>query len=156
VAKKRDQIRMSDEDVARFLDEERVMSVSTNGKDGWPHLMALWYVMRNGEPWIYTYAKSQKVRNLEDDPRATLMVESGFEYQELRGVMMKTIAELHHDVGTVALLAEELFRRYSAHSGDIGDDMREMFRRQAEKRVAIRFRVEHTTSWDHAKLGGAY
>jgi len=156
VAKKRDQIRMSSDEIARFLEEGRVMSVCTNGTDGWPHVIALWYVMRDGEPWIYTYAKSQKVRNLQRDERATLMVESGVEYQELRGVMLRVRAELHRDLDTVAALAEELTRRYSGHSGELGDEARAALRRQAEKRVAVRFRVESTASWNHAKLGGGY
>ena len=50
---------------------------ATNGRDGFPHLMPLWYVVRDGELWAWTFAKSQKVRNLERDPRATLQVEAG-------------------------------------------------------------------------------
>jgi PPOX class probable F420-dependent enzyme len=157
MAKKRDEIKMSEEEVARFLDEQRVMSVSSLARDGWPHVTALWYVMRDGEPWIYTYARSQKVRNLERDERATLLVEAGHEYHELRGVMLKVRAELHRDLDTVAGVAEELAARY--HGGDdlaIDEQGRAALRSQAAKRVAVRFVVEDTVSWDHAKLGGAY
>jgi PPOX class probable F420-dependent enzyme len=158
VAKKRDEIKMSEDEVSGFLAQERVMTVSTLGVDGWPHLTALWFVMRDGEPWIYTYAKSQKVRNLERDPRATLMVESGHAYNELRGVMLKSRAELHRDVDAVARLAEEITLKYYVGDGggEIDDSMREVLRKQATKRVAIQFHVEETASWDHAKLGGAY
>jgi PPOX class probable F420-dependent enzyme len=155
--KKRDQIKMSPDEIASFLDEQRVMSVSSLARDGWPHVTALWYVMRDGEPWIYTYARSQKVRNLERDERATLLVESGHEYHELRGVMLKVRAELHRDLDTVAGVAEELAARY--HGGDglaIDESGRAALRSQAAKRVAVRFVVEETVSWDHAKLGGAY
>jgi PPOX class probable F420-dependent enzyme len=157
LAKKRDQIKMSDEELARFLDEQRIMCVSTLGRDGWPHVTALWYVMRDGEPWIYTYAKSQKVRNLERDPRATLLVESGHEYNELRGVMLKVRGELERDLDVVAAMAEDLTRRYAgAPNAELDDATRAALRKQAEKRVAIRFRIEEIASWDHAKLGGAY
>jgi PPOX class probable F420-dependent enzyme len=155
-SKKRDQIRMSDEEIARFLDEERVMSVATIGRDGWPHLTALWFVMRDSEPWIYTYAKSQKVKNLEREPRATLMVDSGHDYHELRGVMFKATAELHRDIDTVANLAEQVFRRYQGHTGELGEEMAGILRAQAAKRVAVRFRIRELASWDHSKLGGAY
>ena len=74
---RRDQIRMTDDEVGAFLDEERTVICATNGRDGWPHLMPLWYVVRDGRLWSWTYAKSQKTRNLERDPRATLLVESG-------------------------------------------------------------------------------
>jgi PPOX class probable F420-dependent enzyme len=157
MAKKRDQIGMSEEEVARFLDEQRVMSVCTLGGDGWPHATALWYVIRDGEPWIYTYAKSQKVKNLERDERATLLVESGHDYQELRGVMLKARAELHRDLDTVADVAQELAARYHG-GGDVAVDAsaREALRKQASKRVAVQFRVQQAVSWDHAKLAGAY
>ena len=131
------------------------MNVATLGADGWPHLTALWFVMRDSEPWIYTYAKSQKVRNLERDPRATLLVEAGDEYQELRGVMLKTTAEISTDIDVVAPLAEEIFAKYQGNA-QVDDATRDALRAQAAKRAAIRFAVEQTVSWDHSKLGGAY
>jgi PPOX class probable F420-dependent enzyme len=148
---------MSTEEANRFLDEQRVMSICTIGSDGWPHVVALWYILRNGEPWIYTYAKSQKIRNLERDERATLMVEAGHDYHELRGVMLKARAELHRDLDTVAGVAEELAIRYHSGGGLAMDaSTREALRSQAAKRVAVQFHIEYTASWDHAKLGGAY
>ena len=76
---RRDQIRMSDAEVLAFLDEERTVDLRDERAPGWPHLMPLWYVVRgDGAPmWAWTFAKSQKVRNLERDPRATLQVEAG-------------------------------------------------------------------------------
>jgi PPOX class probable F420-dependent enzyme len=134
-----------------------VINVCTLGRDGWPHVTALWYVIRGSEPWIYTYAKSQKVRNLERDDRATLLVESGHEYHELRGVMLKARAQIHRDIETVASVAEQLFQRYQGEPDlAIDDATREALRAQAAKRVAIHFDVIETASWDHSKLGGAY
>lgn len=157
VASKRDRIKLSDEQIARFLAEQRIVNVSTLGRDGWPHMTALWYVMRDSEPWIYTYGKSQKVRNLERDDRATLLVESGEQYQELRGVMLKTRGEVTGDFDTVAQLAEDIFLKYQGReAASIDDATREGLRSQVPKRVAIRFRPEHVVSWDHSKLGGAY
>ncbi len=80
---------MSGAELAAFLDEERTVICATNGQDGFPHLMPLWYVMRDADLWAWTFAKSQKVRNLERDPRATLQVEAGSEYAELRGAMLR-------------------------------------------------------------------
>jgi PPOX class probable F420-dependent enzyme len=156
MAGRRDQIKMSSEEVARFLSEQRVMNVATVAGDGWPHVTALWYVMRHSEPWIYTYGKSQKVRNLERDPRATLLAESGWEYGELKGVMLKVRAAVHRDLDTVAGMAEALFAKYQGGDGPIDDATREALRSQAAKRVAVQFEVIETVSWDHAKLQGAY
>jgi len=149
---RRDQIKMTDEEVLAFLEEERIVVVATNGRDGFPHLMPLWYVPRNGRLWAWTYAKSQKARNLERDPRATLEVEAGAEYSELRGVMLRTEVRLHHDLETVTALGLEIFARYTAAGGE---EVAEMVRSQAPKRVGLEF-VEggRRATWDHRKLGG--
>jgi len=152
---RRDQIKLSPEDVAAFLERERVMNVASNGPDGWPHVTALWYVMRGTDPWIWTYAKSQKVRNLERDGRATTLVESGNEYAELKGVMLRARAHIERDLDRILDFAAELFAKYQG-ADSVDDDMREALRGQAAKRVAIRFEVVETVSWDHSKLGGTY
>jgi nitroimidazol reductase NimA-like FMN-containing flavoprotein (pyridoxamine 5'-phosphate oxidase superfamily) len=154
VAKKRDEIKMSASEVAAFLGAERVVNVASNGRDGWPHVTALWFVMRDSEPWIWTYRKSQKVKNLERDDHATCLIESGFEYAELKGVMLRARAHIEYDTERVLDFGEELFAKYQGGSG--GGAMRETLRTQAAKRVAIRFEVVETVSWDHAKLGGVY
>ena len=148
---RRDQIAMSEEEVADFIDEQRIVVCATNGRDGWPHLMPLWYVVRDGELWAWTYAKSQKVRNLERDPRATLQVEAGSSYDQLRGVMFKCDVEIVRDTDAVADLGREIFRRYA------GDDAAEAVASQAPKRVALHFVERERATWDHRKLGsGTY
>ena len=118
--------------------------------------MPLWYVLRDGEIWIYTYAKSQKVKNLERDPRATLLIETGHEYGELRGVEIEAEAEIHRDEVTVYELARELTVRYSDDISSIEGDAAEALKAQARKRVAIRFEPRRTATWDHRKLAGTY
>ena len=151
---RRDQIRMTDEEVLAFLDEQRTVVCATNGREGRPHLMPLWYVVRDGRLWSWTYAKSQKVRNLERDARATLQVEAGVDYEVLRGVMLETDVTIHRQTDDVAALGVEIFTRYTG--GERADDVREMVLTQATKRVALEF-VECTrVTWDHRKLGGTY
>jgi PPOX class probable F420-dependent enzyme len=133
-----------------------VVVVGTTGPRGWPHLMPLWYVVRDGEIWTWTYAKSQKVRNLERDPRATLLVETGFEYTELRGVMIEAEAELHRDPEVVLEFGKELAVRYSEGIESVEGDAVSALEAQASKRVAISFQPKRVASWDHSKLGGTY
>jgi PPOX class probable F420-dependent enzyme len=151
---RRSQITMTDEEVASFLEEQRVVICATNGPRGWPHLMPLWYVVRDGDLWAWTYAKSQKVRNLERDPRATLQVETGEEYQELRGVMIESDTEIHRDIDLIVEFGAELMQRYGA--GATGPEFMEAVRAQAAKRVALQFATRHVATWDHRKLGGVY
>jgi len=150
---KRAEIQLTEDEQRKLIDSERIVVVSTLGHSGWPHSMPLWYVPRGGEVWVYTYAKSQKVRNLERDPRATLLIETGHEYGELRGVEIEAEAEIHRDVETVFELVKELTSRYSA-GAEIDDETAETLKDQARKRVAIRFEPRRVATWDHRKLSG--
>ena len=151
---RRDQIKMTDDEVLAFLDEERTVVCATNGREGRPHLMPLWYVVRDGRLWSWTYAKSQKVRNLERDPRATVQVEASVDYEVLRGVMFEADATIHRETDDVAALGVEIFERYTG--GALDDDTRAMVGAQAPKRVALEFVEQSSVTWDHRKLGGLY
>ena len=190
---RRDQIKMTDAEVAAFLAEERTVTCATAGPRGWPHLMPLWYVLRpiddrrasdgdgdggagkegddadgGGEDgdagprlWSWTYGVSQKVRNMERDPKVTLQVEAGEEYQLLRGVMLECDVVVHRDPETVKALGHEIFARYAAPRGqppaeDLPVEVGAMVDKQALKRVAIEFVERRRASWDHRKLGGTY
>jgi PPOX class probable F420-dependent enzyme len=153
---RRGQIVLEAAELRELLERERLAVVSTIGPRGWPHSMPLYYVLRDGEVWVWTYAKSQKVRNLERDPRATVLVESGEEYSELRGAMIEAEAEIIRDLETVLGFAEELVLRHSEGVTAVAADARAALAAQAPKRVAIRFRPLRTASWDHRKLGGRY
>lgn len=150
---RRDQIRMSEEEVLAFLEEERVVTCATHGPRGWPHLMPLWYLVRDGEVWAWTYGKSQKVRNLERDPRATLQVEAGESYEELRGVMLECDTEVHRDEARTREFGLELFERYT---GRPAGELAAMVAAQAPKRVLLQFHERRRATWDHRKLGGGY
>jgi len=127
---------------------------ATNGSRGWPHLMPLWYVVSDGEIWAWTYGRSQKVRNLERDPRATLQIEAGESYGQLRGVMIEAQAEIHRDTDRVTEIGTALAERYGGAALDPA--ARAALRAQAVKRIALRFVALRTASWDHRKLAGAY
>ncbi len=151
---RRAEIQMSDEEIVAFLNEERIVICATNGKDGFPHLMPLWYVVRDGHVWAWTFAKSQKVKNLERDSRATIQVEAGDSYDQLRGVMMKTNVEVVRDVEDVLPLGIEIMGKYAG--GQLDENGRAFVEAQAAKRVGLHFVPTETATWDHRKLGGVY
>jgi hypothetical protein len=185
---RREQIKMSAAEVTAFLEEERTVTCATAGPRAWPHLMPLWYVLREasagaGEPpagggvaqateagaagdllprlWAWTYASSQKVRNLERDARATLQVEAGESYELLRGVMLECEVTIHRELALVKTLGYEIFRRYGAPRGqppvaELPPEVGAVLDRQAAKRVALEFVELRRVSWDHRKLGGTY
>ena len=145
---------MSAEEVRDFLAEKMVMQCATNGPRGLPHMVALWFVTDGEVLRSWTYAKSQKARNLGRDPRATLGLEEGVLYHELRGVMFECDVELERDPIQVERYGLELFDRYA--EGGLNDDIRAMVANQAQKRVGLTFAPTRTVSWDHRKLGGTY
>lgn len=151
---RRAEIQMSDEEIVAFLNEERIVICATNGKDGFPHLMPLWYVVRDGHVWAWTFAKSQKVKNLERDSRATIQVEAGDSYDQLRGVMMKTNVEVLSDLDDVLPLGIEIMGKYAG--GELDENGRGFVEAQAVKRVGLHFVPEEIATWDHRKLGGVY
>ena len=123
---------MSEDEVRAFLEEQKVMTLGTIGPNGRPHLMALWYVPDGLGMTGWTYAKSQKAKNLERDPRATIQVETGVQYHELRGVMMECDVEMDRDAKPYGLA---LFERYA---GTLDESVTTMVEKQAPKRVGLR------------------
>jgi general stress protein 26 len=157
---RRDQITMTDAEALVFLDEERTLVCATMGPRGWPHLMPLWYVVREGRLWAWTFAKSQKAKNLERDPRATVQVEAGESYDQLRGVMFECEVTMHHDLETVAGVGADVLRRYTpglSPDEPLHPDAAGMVEQQAGKRVAFEFVEVRRSTWDHRKLAqGVY
>jgi PPOX class probable F420-dependent enzyme len=149
---RRDQIKMSDEEVRAFLEERMVMQCATVSPSGRPHVVPLWFVPDGIELSGWTYAKSQKAKNLERDPRATISIADGVQYHELRGVMIECDVEVERDTERVAEYGLALVDRYAGGA----PAAKQAFREQARKRVGLRFVPTRVVSWDHRKLGGAY
>lgn len=153
---RRDQIRMTRGELERFLAEEYVVTCATLGPDRRPHLMPLWYVPRGVELVAWTYGASQKVKNLERCPQATLQVEAGDRYDELRGAMMECDVEIVRDPAAVLEIGLALAERYAPRHGRTGitPEARARVEKQAPKRVGLRFRPTRIVTWDHRKLQG--
>lgn len=146
---------MTPDEVREFLDEEKTVTIATIGPNGRPHLMPLWYVPEGDELIAWTFAKSQKAKNLERDPHATLQVEAGVEYQELRGVMFECDVEVEREPERVADYGRRIFTRYGGGQ-ELAPEAAAMVEKQAPKRIGMRFTPTRTVSWDHRKLGGGY
>jgi PPOX class probable F420-dependent enzyme len=155
MSSRRDQIKMSDEEIAAFLTEGKTANFATMGPNGRPHLVALWYVPDGQVIETWTFAKSQKAANLRRDPRATILVETGDSYEKLRGVSMDCDIELVTDTEKITAIGQKLMHRYSA-SPEIATSASQFVRLQAPKRVGLVCRPTKIVSWDHSKLGGTY
>lgn len=146
---------MTDDEVREFLDGRHVMNIATHGPDGNIHLVAMWYGFTDdGNPAFETYAKSQKVLNLRRDPRITVLVEDGEQYDELRGVELVGTAVVHDDPEVLMGVARSVVKRYFDWSTEEELDL--IAAGLANKRVAVEIVPEKVVSWDHHKLGGTY
>jgi PPOX class probable F420-dependent enzyme len=150
---RRDQIRMSDAEVAEYLEASRTLQVASINADGTPHLVAMFYALLNGEVGFWTYGKSQKIVNLRRDPRITVMVETGLAYEELRGVTITGRARLVEERDEVLAFGELLYPRYF---GELNEAARAGVAITGQKRIAVFVEPVKVVSWDHTKLGGTY
>ncbi len=152
--KRREQIQMSPAEVRAFLADQRTMAVATLGPDGYPHVVAMWYALVNGDIAFWTYGKAQKAVNLRRDARVTCLVEAGDSYSELRGVQVKGTAELVEDAEVIYRLGTMIHERY--HGAPLPADVERKVAAQAPKRLGVYVRPVKIVSWDHRKLGGGY
>jgi PPOX class probable F420-dependent enzyme len=150
---RRDQIRMTPDEVDAFLAGRNTMNLATIGPDGRPHLVAMWYGFLDGAPAVWTYGKSQKVLNLRRDPRITGLVETGETYDQLKGVELVGNARILDDRDSIMAVGRNVYERYN---GAWTDDAAPALEIMGAKRVAIVIDVEKIVSWDHSKLGGTY
>ena len=152
--KRRDAIKMSEQEMWAFIEEQKSLQVATIGKDGMPHLTTLWFAIVDGEIAFETFTKSQKVVNLKRDPRFSVLLEDGLSYNELRGVSIQGRAELHEDPDEVLPYALAVMRRNQPEIPE--DKLEDAARMLAQKRTGVVLKPEKIVSWDHNKLAGGY
>ncbi|HYA35389.1 MAG TPA: PPOX class F420-dependent oxidoreductase [Candidatus Binataceae bacterium] len=148
---RRQSIRLTPEEARRFLEESRTAVLASNGPDGRPHLVAMWYVVKDGDIMMTTYGRSQKAVNIRRDGRATMMVEAGLAYNQLRGVMIRGRAEIIEDLATTTEVLTAVSRKMSGAAA-LTPEGAAAIASQAKKRVVVRFHPEKWASWDHSKL----
>ncbi len=146
---------MTPEEVDAYLAEPRTMNVATIGPSGHPHLVAMWFGFVDGKPAFWTFARAQKVVNLQRDPKISALVESGTVYAELRGVELVGTARIVVDVETVLAIGRSVAERHTGPAA-VSDAALPFLEAQARKRVGVIIDVERVVSWDHTKLGGTY
>jgi PPOX class probable F420-dependent enzyme len=148
---RRRQIQFTPEEQAAFLREHRKAALATMDQNGFPHLVAMNFVAKDGAFLMTSYGKAQKVVNIRRNPKVGLMVEAGNSYADLRGVMVRGHCEIIEGAdavrGVFTAMAEARGTTYERPSGSVDS---------APKRVVLKIVPQKITSWDHSKLRGAY
>jgi PPOX class probable F420-dependent enzyme len=154
---RRGQIQMTPEEARAFLARSKTIILCSNGANGAPHPMPMWFgIEPDGSIVMTTFTKSQKIRNLERDPRVSLLAEDGEVYAELRGVVLYGEAELVPETERVVDILVAVTERSGGLPAGAGAAARAGIEATARKRTGIRVRPERMVSWDHRKLGGVY
>lgn len=146
----RRQIVMTETEIADFVARSRTGTMATVGPDGQPHLVAMWYGVIDGDIWVETKVKSQKVANLRRNPKVSFLIEDGQTYDSLRGVSFEGVAEISDDPDTIFAVGVSVWERYN---GPYTEELRPAVDMMMNKRVAVRIRTHRVRSWDHSKLG---
>ena len=153
MASRREQITMSESEVAAYLEEQKVLNVATIGASGHPHVVAMWYGFLGGQPAFWTFGRSQKVLNLRRNPKLSALVEDGDTYSQLRGVELVGTGRIVEDRDAIIELGLSVALRYQDTDAATAAPFVEA---QAAKRLGVVIDVERIVSWDHTKLGGTY
>jgi PPOX class probable F420-dependent enzyme len=140
---------MSPAEVASYLAAPRTMIIATHGPDGFPHQVAVFYVMDGDRPAFWSYRKAQKIVNMQRDPRVSCLVEGGGDHQELRGVLLTGHAGISLDPAVIERTWRRLTEKYR---GPITPAELANFQRQAHKRCVVTVQVDQVVSWDHHKM----
>jgi nitroimidazol reductase NimA-like FMN-containing flavoprotein (pyridoxamine 5'-phosphate oxidase superfamily) len=154
---RREQIRLTEEEKRDYVDSQKTLIIVSIGKDGYPHPMPMWfYVDDDGNFYCTTFRKSQKVLNFQRDPRASLLVESGQDYAELKSLLVYARCDVIDDLDVVCDTLVKINTKGREVSDAELEQLRGAVSGTAEKRVVLKFTPEREVSWDHAKLGGRY
>jgi nitroimidazol reductase NimA-like FMN-containing flavoprotein (pyridoxamine 5'-phosphate oxidase superfamily) len=154
---RRNNIELTATEIREFLESRKTLIIVSNGPDGYPHPMPMWfYVDESGCVYCTTFGKSQKVMNLRRDPRASLLVESGIEYAELKGVVIYAQTEIIDDLDRAIDTLVKINTRGMTVDAAQRASLVTAVTKTASKRVVLKFTPQRYVSWDHAKLGGRY
>ena len=148
---RRRQIQLSPEERTAFFRKHRKAALATIDKDGFPHVVAMNFFVKDDAFYMTSYAKAQKVLNVRRNPKVALMVEEGNAYAELRGVMVRGHCEIIEGADAVRSAFAEMAQARGASPArpQAATD-------SAAKRVVLKIIPEKVISWDHSKLAGVY
>jgi len=145
-------IQLSSHEQREFFETAKTVIMATHNHDGYPHMVPMWFSMIEGLVSMHTYRTSQKVRNIERDPRGSVLVEDGTEYDKLRGIFVRGRFEIRDDQELCYRIAVASAKKYQGLDEETaGPALRHYIR----KRVALVFHPEKASSWDHGKIGSA-
>lgn len=149
---RRREIQLSPEEQEAFLRTAPKAMLATVDKDGFPHVVAMSFLAKDGAIYMTSYGKAQKVLNIRRNPHVGVLIEHGERYSEYRAVMVRGHCEIIEETAQV----EAIMREIGAKSQDMDRTTSSTSVTRASKRVILKVTPEKMATWDHTKLGGQY
>ena len=82
--------KMSKEEVDDFLDSKPGwMMLTSQGRDGYPHTVPIGYFRDGDRIFMGCRDNTQKVKNIERNPKVSLVIEDGKTMSDLRGILFR-------------------------------------------------------------------
>ncbi len=151
---RRNQIQLTPEEQTALLKQVRTMALCTIDKEGYPHVVAMAFMVKDGCIYMTSYRKAQKIVNIRRNPKVAVMVEIGNQYNELKGLMIRGRCEIMEDPDDVWKIMREI-REFQ--EGGPPPPANAVVQARAQKRAVLKIIPEKIASWDHSKLGpGVY
>lgn len=144
-------LEMTAEELDDFLSVHRTCYVGTVSANGWPHVAPLAYARLDDPTTLYvrTHPDSRKARNLYHDNRASVVVDEGVAYADLKGFFAHAYATVVREERRLARLDEAFVEQ---QYGGVMPDL--LVRVHATQDEWLWFELDpvHSLTWDNSKL----
>ena len=134
-----------------LLTSPLVANLATLNADWSIHLVPVWFLSERLALLVPTSGNSRKARNLERDPRSTVMLHESRGGIDVRGLTLVGHAQIVRGAEAVAL-NDRIHRKYVSAQGLALERVRDFL---ASDDVTLRFVVEHATWWDETETDAA-
>jgi general stress protein 26 len=145
---------MTEAETQEMLASHNKVQLATNSRDGFPHLVTMYYVMMDGLITFWTYRSSQKALNLGRDPRISCLVEVGEQYFDLKGVLVQGTTRRIEDPAVILEIGRGITATFSDPTAMADDAVTDYVEHAARKRFGYAVEPSRVISWDHTKLLG--
>jgi PPOX class probable F420-dependent enzyme len=127
-----------------LLGARLIANLATLDADGSVHLVGMWFLWDGAAILLPTSGVTRKARNLERDPRATVMIDDSRGGFDLRGITLKGRAEIVRGEDALAINR----RIHLKYLTERGRELAAVDRYLSTDDVTIRFSPDRASSWD--------
>jgi len=140
---RRERLKMTDEELRSFLEEERVLRLATIDEAGWPAVVPVWYVEQDGDIWVWNLDRAQRTARLEQGTNVGICIDGGVGYAELRGITARANYTFVDDDEVPVEVRTKMGRKYFGLDGPVD---------AVADHTWIRLELSDVQTWDFRKI----